>query len=182
MQELAAAGAQKSGCAWLLRVGSAQSTAPSALPGSAARFGRFSHPPNAPNGLPQRALPTQLAAKPAPKALTARRRPAVMTSRDATLRADEAAASHRAADGACPSIPCARTYARATSTGAVAAVSCVWSSMPPCQLARGDAASPKLRRAAKPGAPTQSSHAHGVHVAKIGVFPYYVPLTAWPNG
>ena len=47
-----------------------------------------------------------------------------MTPRLAALRADDAVASHRAVDGAGPSIKAARTYAHGTSTGAVTAVSC----------------------------------------------------------
>jgi hypothetical protein len=50
-----------------------------------------------------------------------------MSPRLAALRADTVVASRRAADGAIPSIEPARTYAHGTSTGAVAAVSCVWS-------------------------------------------------------
>ena len=50
-----------------------------------------------------------------------------MTPRLAGLRADDAVASHRAADGAGPSIEPGRTYAHGTTMGAVAAVSCVWS-------------------------------------------------------
>ena len=54
-------------------------------------------------------------------------RPAVMTPRRAALRANDVGASHRAADGADPSIPGARTHAHGTSMGAAAAVSCIWS-------------------------------------------------------
>jgi hypothetical protein len=59
-----------------------------------------------------------------PNASAERRWPAVMTPRLAALRADDAVASHRAADGAGSSIEAARTYAHGTSTGAVTAVSC----------------------------------------------------------
>eukprot|EP01046_Picozoa_sp_COSAG06_P038466 COSAG06_NODE_4441_length_4263_cov_1.817003_3_plen_101_part_00 len=55
-----------------------------------------------------------------PEARAARRWPAVMTPKRAARRAGDAAASHTAADGAGPSIEGARTYAHATSRGAVA--------------------------------------------------------------
>ena len=54
-----------------------------------------------------------------------------MTPRLAGLRADDVVASHRAADGAAPSIEPGRTYAHGTTMGAVAAVSCVWSTLTP---------------------------------------------------
>jgi hypothetical protein len=47
----------KSSCAWARRAGSAQGTAPSALPGSIAMFGTFSHRPDAPSCRPQRGRP-----------------------------------------------------------------------------------------------------------------------------
>ena len=110
-----------------------EDTAPSALPGAAAMFGRFSHQPYAPNCRHQRADPARLAAQSLPNALAikARRWSAVMTPRDGGLRADDAVASHSAADGAGPSIKGARTYAHGTSSGAVAAVSCGWPAIVP---------------------------------------------------
>jgi hypothetical protein len=55
-----------------------------------------------------------------------RRWPAVPTPRRAGPRADGAVASHRAADGAVPSIAAARTCARGTSRGAVARFARAW--------------------------------------------------------
>ena len=79
-----------------------------------------------------------------------RRWPAVMTPRLAGLRADDVVASHRAADGAGPSIEPGRTYAHGTSRGAVAAVSCVWPAMPflPARSAK--------RASRRPGSCTQN--------------------------
>ena len=52
-----------------------------------------------------------------------------MTPRVGGPRADDLVASHRAADGAGPSIEAARTYAHGTSRGAAAAVSRVRSAI-----------------------------------------------------
>jgi hypothetical protein len=117
---------EKRSCAWAPRAGSAQGTVPSALPASAAMFGRFGDPPDASIYQPRRGHPASLTAESVPRALKSRRWPAVMTPRVVGLRAAEAVASHRAADGAGPSIEAARTYAHGTSRGAVAAVSCAW--------------------------------------------------------
>ena len=66
-----------------------------------------------------RAHAARLAAQSVPNEALARRWPAVMTPRDGGLRAAELVASHRAADGAGPSIEGARTYAGGISRGAV---------------------------------------------------------------
>jgi hypothetical protein len=86
----------------------------------------FSHQPEALTCHPRRARPARLAAEGVSEALNSRRWPAVMTPRIGGLRADDAVASRRAADGAGPSIEAARTYAGGISRGAVAAVTCVW--------------------------------------------------------
>jgi hypothetical protein len=52
-----------------------------------------------------------------------------MTPRDAGLRADDAVTSHRAADGAVPSIEGARTYAHFISRGAMAGFAAFLSAM-----------------------------------------------------
>jgi hypothetical protein len=82
-------------------------------------FGCFCDPPDAPICHPQRGHPANLAPESVPKALGSRRWSAVMTPRDAGQRADDVVASHRAADGAGPSIEAARTYAGGSSGGAV---------------------------------------------------------------
>ena len=64
-----------------------------------------------------------------PKRATTRRWSAVMTPRDAGLRADDAVTSHRAADGAVPSIEGARTYAHFISRGAMAGFAAFLSAM-----------------------------------------------------
>jgi hypothetical protein len=87
--------------------------------------GTFSHQPEALTWHPQRGEPASTGrGEGLPNASAERRWPAVMTPRLVALRADDAVASHRAADGAGPSIEAARTYAHGTSTGAVTAVSC----------------------------------------------------------
>jgi hypothetical protein len=93
-------------------------------------IGSFSGRPNAPVGQPQREQPARLAAEGVPNALKSCRWCAVMAPRHAGLRAEDAVASHRAADGAVPSIKHARTYAHCTSRGAAAAVSCVRAAIP----------------------------------------------------
>jgi hypothetical protein len=110
---------KKSSCARAPRTGSAQGTVPGALPASEAMFGCFCDPPDAPICHPQRGHPANLAPESVPKALGSRRWSAVMTPRDAGQRADDVVASHRAADGAGPSIEAARTYAGGSSGGAV---------------------------------------------------------------
>jgi hypothetical protein len=111
------------------RAGCAHGTAPRGLYGSDAMIGCFSRQPEALTGHPQRVHPARLAAETVPKALTSRRWPAVMTPRNGGLRAADAVASHRAADGAGPSIEGARACAHATSRGAAAAVSRVRSAI-----------------------------------------------------
>jgi hypothetical protein len=110
---------EKDSCEGAQRAGSAQGTAPRGLRGSDAVIGCFSRQPEALTGHPQRAHPARLAAESAPKALTSRRWPAVMTPRNGGLRAADAVASHRAADGAGPSIEGAWTHAGGISRGAV---------------------------------------------------------------
>ena len=109
----------KSSCAGVRRAGYSQGTAPSALPGSTATFGCFSHQPDALNARPQRGRPANTGRGGAPKAHHQRIWPAVLTLKRAALRADDAVASHRAADGAGPPIEGARTCAHGTTTGAV---------------------------------------------------------------
>ena len=78
---------------------------------------------------PHRAHPAKAVAEGVPNR---RRRvgwSAVMTLKHVGLRADGVVASHRAADGAGPSIEGARTCAHATSRGAAAAVSRVRSAI-----------------------------------------------------
>jgi len=113
----------KSSRAWPRRAGSAQGTRPSALPGSMVVFGCFSHQPDAPTCHPQRGKPVATGGGGVPKAHRTRVWPAAMAPRLAGLRADDAVASHRAADGVGPSIEGARTYAHATPRGAVAVLS-----------------------------------------------------------
>jgi hypothetical protein len=117
---------KKCSCAWAHRAGFAHTPVPRAQSGSTAMIGRFSDRPDAPIGQPQREYPANQAAAGVPNARRARRWSAAMTPRDGGLRADDVAASHRAVDGAGPSIKAARTYAHGTRRGAVAAVSCVW--------------------------------------------------------
>jgi hypothetical protein len=112
--------AQKSSCAWARRAGSAQGTGPGGLPGSTATFWRFSHQPDALNCHPQRGKPGQAGREGRARRAKGRRWPAVMTPREGGLRADDAVASHRAADGAGSSIEGARTGAGGTSRQAVA--------------------------------------------------------------
>ena len=107
--------------------GSAQGPFPSALPGSITMRGTFSHRPDALSCHPQRGRPASTGHRDSHFRAKARRWPAVMTPRRAALRANDVGASHRAADGADPSIPGARTHAHGTSMGAAAAVSCIWS-------------------------------------------------------
>ena len=106
--------------------GSAQGPFPSALPGSITMRGTFSHRPDALSCHPQRGRPASTGHRDSHFRAKARRWPAVMTPRIGGLRADDAVASRRAADGAGPSIEAARTYAGGISRGAVAAVTCVW--------------------------------------------------------
>ena len=120
----------KSSCTWAERAGSAQGTLPSALPGSKVMFGTFSHKPDAPNGQPQRGKPASTGCGEPPGCKVARLWPAVMTPRHAAPRADDAVASHRAADGAGPSIEGARTYAHFISRGAGAASPAFRSAIP----------------------------------------------------
>ena len=61
----------KSSCAWARRAGSAQSTRPSALPGSTRVFGCFSHQPEAPACHLQRAKPASTGRGGAPRAAVA---------------------------------------------------------------------------------------------------------------
>ena len=110
----------KSSCAWAQRAVSPQGSVPRSLPGSNGTIGCFSHRPDALTCHPGRGNPSNLAAEGVPKALTTRRWPAAMTPRRAALRADDAVASHRAADGAGFPIKGARTHAHATIRGAVA--------------------------------------------------------------
>ena len=120
---------QKGSCEWAQRAGFVQATVSSALPGSAATIGCFSHQPDAPICQPPSSASGQGGrggrAKPPPS----RRWSAVMTLKHVGLRADGVVASHRAADGAGPSIEGARTCAHATSRGAAAAVSRVRSAI-----------------------------------------------------
>jgi hypothetical protein len=109
----------KSSCAWARRAGSAQGTFPSALPGSTAVLGCFSHQPDALTCHTLRGKPASTGRGGVSRASKCRRWPAVMTPRHAALRADDAVASHRAADGAGPSIEGARTCAHGISRGAV---------------------------------------------------------------
>ena len=67
---------------------------------------------------PERGNPARLAAEGVPIPSGERLWPAVTTPRRARLRADGAVASHRAADGAVPSIEAARTRAHFISRGA----------------------------------------------------------------
>ena len=113
----------KSSCAWPRRAGSAQGTRPSALPGSMVVFECFSHQPDAPTCHAQRGKPVNTGSGGVKKAHKTRVWPAVMAPRLAGLRADDAVASHRAADGVGPSIEGGRTYAHATPRGAVAVLS-----------------------------------------------------------
>ena len=119
----------KSSCAWAQRAGYAQGTLPRALPGSATTIGCFSHQRDALNCHPQRGDPADLAAESVPKRATTCRWSAVVTPRDAGLRADDAVTSHRAADGAVPSIEGARTYAHFISRGAMAGFAAFLSAM-----------------------------------------------------
>jgi hypothetical protein len=112
--------ASKSCCAWARRAGSAQGTVPSALPGSIITLGTFSHPPDALTCRPQRGQAASTGRGGAPEAVKTQFWPAVMAPRRTGLSADDAAASHRAADGAVPSIEAARTRAHGTTRGAVA--------------------------------------------------------------
>jgi hypothetical protein len=110
----------KSCCAWARRAGSAQCTVPSALPGSIITLGTFSHPPDALTCRPQRGRAASTGRGGAPEAVKTQFWPAVMAPRRSGLSADDAAASHRAVDGAVPSIDAARTRAHGTTRGAVA--------------------------------------------------------------
>ena len=117
-------------CAWARRAGSAPGRAPRSLPGSNVTIGCFSDRPDALTCHPGRGNSANLAAEGVPKALTTRRWPAAMTPRRAALRADDAVASHRAADGAGFPIKGARTHAHATSRGAVAGFPAFRSAIP----------------------------------------------------
>ena len=92
-------------------------------------IGCFSHQPDALNVRPQRGRPANTGLGGEPKAHHQRIWPAVLTLKRAALRADDAVASHRAADGAGPPIEGARTCAHGTSRGAAAAVSRVRSAI-----------------------------------------------------
>ena len=111
---------QTSSCARAQRAGSAQGTVPSALPGSTAMAGCFWHQPHALTCDHRRGQPASTGRGEPPEAVNTRLWPAVMTPRLAGLRADDAVASHRAADGAGPPIAGARTCAGGTPRGAVA--------------------------------------------------------------
>ena len=100
--------------------GSAQGPFPSALPGSITMRGTFSHRPDALSCHPQRGRPASTDRGDGHFRAKARRWPAVMTPRRAAQPADGAVASHRAVEGARPSIDGARTYAHGTLRGAVA--------------------------------------------------------------
>jgi hypothetical protein len=108
----------KSSCTCAQRTGCAQGAAPSALPGSTAAIGCLSHRPDACTCRPRRDQPAQAGLRRASGARDTRHWPAVMMLRLIGLPADHAVASHRAADGAVPSIEGARTHAGATSRGA----------------------------------------------------------------
>ena len=108
----------KSSCTCAQRTGCAQGAAPSALPGSTAAIGCLSHRPDACTCRPRRDQPAQAGRGEPPELVNTRHWPAVMTPRLIGLPADHAVASHRAADGADPSIEGARTHAGATSRGA----------------------------------------------------------------
>eukprot|EP01046_Picozoa_sp_COSAG06_P027473 COSAG06_NODE_2429_length_6891_cov_159.822733_3_plen_172_part_00 len=110
----------KSCCTWARRAGSAQGTVPSALPGSIAIIGTFSHPPDALTCRPHRARAASAGRGGVPEAVKTHFWPAVMAPRRAGLGADDAVASHRAVDSAGPSIEGARTHAHGTTRGAVA--------------------------------------------------------------
>jgi hypothetical protein len=107
-----------SSCEWARRAGSAQDTVPGGLPASVVVMGCFSQQPDALTCHPERGNPARLAAEGGPKPSGERLWPAVTTPRRAGLRADGAVASHRAADGAVPSIEAARTRAHFISRGA----------------------------------------------------------------
>jgi hypothetical protein len=79
-----------------------------------------------------------LAVERGPKRAETPRWSSAMMLGDGALRADDAVASHRAADGDGPSVKAARTYAVGTSRGAVAAVTRVGPRSCPAQLWRGD--------------------------------------------
>jgi hypothetical protein len=133
---------EKDSCEGAQRAGSAQGTAPRGLRGSDAVIGCFSRQPEALTGHPQRAHPARLAAESAPKALTSRRWPAVMTPRNGGLRAADAVASHRAVDGAGPSVEGARTHAGGISRGAVVRFPAFWTANPAPPANSGVADSP----------------------------------------
>ena len=110
----------KSGCDRAQRAGSAQDTAPRALHRSMVMLGCFWHQPGALTCHPRRAHPATLAAEGVLKARDSRRWPAAMTPRNGGLTADDAVASHSAADGGGPSMDGARTHAGGISRGAAA--------------------------------------------------------------
>jgi hypothetical protein len=112
----------KSSCTRAHRAGSAQGTVPGALPGSTGTIGCFWHQPYALTCHPQRGQPASTARESLPRSSSTRLWPAVMAPRLAGLRAHDAVASHRAADGAVPSIKGARTHAHGTSRGAAARI------------------------------------------------------------
>jgi hypothetical protein len=107
----------KSGCDRAQRAGSAQDTAPRALHRSMVMLGCFWHQPGALTCHPRRAHPATLAAEGVLKARDSRRWPAAMTPRNGGLTADDAVASHSAADGGGPSMDAARTHAGGISKG-----------------------------------------------------------------
>ena len=142
--------------------GSAQGPFPSALPGSITMRGTFSHRPDALSCHPQRGRPAITGHRDSHFRAKAWRWPAVMTPRRAALRANDVGASHRAADGAGPSIPGARTHAHGTSMGAAAAVSCIWSAF--ALKALGDSPIGHHRDDSR-GICAIVLHCHGVHVS-----------------
>ena len=107
--------------------GAALRPGPAGLDRRSGRIHGVSHQPDALACLLRRAHAAVPAAEGGPNSAEKRRRSAVMSPKLAALRADRVVASRRAADGTGPSIEPGRTYAHGTSTGATAAVSCVWS-------------------------------------------------------
>jgi hypothetical protein len=101
------------------RAGSAQGTTPSALPCSIAMFRSFSHQPDVPSCHQQRGRPASTGHGDGHFRARAHHWPAVTTPRCTTQPVDAVVASHRAADGASPSIEGARTHAGGISRGAV---------------------------------------------------------------
>jgi hypothetical protein len=133
----------KSGCDRAQRAGSAQDTAPRALHRSMVMLGCFWHQPGALTCHPRRAHPATLAAEGVLKARDSRRWPAAMTPRNGGLTADDAVASHSAADGGGPSMDAARTHAGGISRGAAARCDAFRSAIL-SQKGRGGLAEPSL--------------------------------------